>query len=254
MKFEHLEHLLRASGKAIGETQFFVIGSQSVLGKFPDAPQELLWSAEVDLIAKNKPKETEKLDVIGELSPFHDTHGYYVDPVSERTAILPRGWKGRLINVHSVNTEGVTGLCLDPHDLFVSKVAAGRDKDFEFVKIMIEHRMVDRERVLKYAAAVVSPEDDPERTKRIISRIEGLYNAVPVENTKHINEESGRYTGQILSLSNTVVQQDVGRGECVFHEASKIDRTPELGKTCTIQYARGKGIVVEKTKDKGHER
>ena len=83
----------------MGDSQFIVIGSQSILGKFPDAPKELLWSTEADLIAKNKPGLTERLNAIGELSDFHRTHGIYADPVSEKTAVLPKGWKSRLINV-----------------------------------------------------------------------------------------------------------------------------------------------------------
>lgn len=112
MKRQDLEHLLRASGKIIGETQFIVIGSQSVLGAYPEAPDDLLMSMEADLIPKNRKDKTDSLNTIGELSDFHDLHGYYVDPVDEKTAILPRGWKGRLINVSNENTNGVTGLCL----------------------------------------------------------------------------------------------------------------------------------------------
>lgn len=247
MKRQQLEHLLRASGAIISETHFFVIGSQSVLGAHPNAPEALLWSTEVDLIAKNQKGRTEELNVIGELSQFHDTHGVYVDPVDERTAILPRGWKGRLINIQSVETGGVTGLALDPHDLAVSKIAAGRDKDYDFVRIMIENRMIDKERVLSLAGTVVGTEDDPHRSKRIMARLEGLYQGVPVEHTKHINDRSGRYSGPILSVSETVVQQDVGRGECVYHDATKIDRIPEPGKSCTIQYRDGKGTLVART-------
>ena len=54
--------------------------------------------------------------------------------------MLAKGWKGRLVNIvaHDANGATVTGLCLDPHDLFVSKVAAGSEKDMEFVRAMIE--------------------------------------------------------------------------------------------------------------------
>lgn len=118
------------------------------------------------MIAKNKPRETDRLDSIGELSQFHDTHGIYADPVSEQTAILAKGWKGRLVNIVAAhgNAQKVTGLCLDPHDLFVSKIAAGREKDMEFVRTMIEHRMVDRDRLLELAATVPNPVDDLQRS------------------------------------------------------------------------------------------
>ncbi len=179
MNFEQLQHLLRASAQIVGDNQFIVIGSQSILGKFPHAPQELLWSTEADLIAKNKPRLTDKLNSIGELSDFHRTHGIYVDPVSEKTAVLPKGWKSRLINVDAFSATGekVTGLCLDPHDLFVSKMAAGREKDIEFAQSMVEHGMVDHERVLQLAATIPNSMDDIKRSQRLVARIERLFAA-----------------------------------------------------------------------------
>jgi hypothetical protein len=175
MERSELEHLLRAAGEIVDERQFIVIGSQSILGKYPDAPKELLRSREADFIAKNKPERTMMLEAIGEASRFYETHGYYVDPVDSRTAVLPKEWKSRLVNVSSPSTKGVTGLCLDPHDLFISKVAAWRDKDIAFVNAMIEHRMVDRDRLLALAGKVPNPEDDLVRTARIKIRIERLY-------------------------------------------------------------------------------
>ncbi len=174
MERSELEHLLRAAGEIIGERQFIVIGSQSILGKFPEAPEELLRSREADFIAKNKPDSTRMLEAIGEASRFYETYGYYVDPVDSRTAVLPKDWKSRLVNLSSPGTKGVTGLCLDPHDLFISKAAAWRDKDIEFIRVMLEHRMVDKDRLLVLATKVPNPEDDPGRAARIKSRIERL--------------------------------------------------------------------------------
>lgn len=67
-------------------------------------------------------------------SPFHETYGYYVDPVDDKTAILPKGWKGRLVNLPPGDTGGVKGLCLEPHDLAIAKYAASREKDLIFTR------------------------------------------------------------------------------------------------------------------------
>ncbi len=174
MQRNELEHLLRAAGEIIDERQFIVIGAQSILGKYPDAPEELLRSREADFIAKNRLERTTMLEAIGEASRFYETFGYYVDPVDSRTAVLPRDWKSRLVNVSSPDTNGVTGLCLDPHDLFISKVAAWREKDIEFAKVMIGHGMVEKDRLLVLASKVPNPEDDLSRAERIIKRIERL--------------------------------------------------------------------------------
>lgn len=254
MQPHELAHLLRAAGNILNEKQFIVIGSQSVLGKFPDAPEELLWSNEVDLIAKNKPKETERLNTIGELSQFHQTYGYYADPVDKNTAILPKKWNSRLVNFTTPDSDGVTGLCLDPHDLFVAKVAAGREKDIEYVKVMIEHSMVSMERVIEYANTIPVPEDDLGLKDRVLARITQLYAGVDQSKTKHVNEQSGRYTGKILSKAESACQQEIGRGNLVFHDLSKLDKEPSLHKVYTIEYKDGKAAVTEKGKDQSRTR
>jgi len=69
----------------------------------------------------NYPERWDVIDgSIGELSPFHDTFGYYAQGVEEGTAILPEGWKRRLIEVHGPGTRGVRGE--DPH----RRVESGR--------------------------------------------------------------------------------------------------------------------------------
>jgi hypothetical protein len=103
----------------------------------------------VDLIAKKHVRRTEWLNAIGQDSRFHETYGYYADPVDETTAKLPRGWKGRLVNLPAGDTGGVQGLCLDPHDLAIAKYVARRDKDLEFTRQLAIRRYTNRERLLK---------------------------------------------------------------------------------------------------------
>ena len=57
-------------------------------------------------------------------------------------ALLPRAWEERLVRVANVNTGGGAGLCLEAHDLAVSKLAAGREKDLEFVRAMARRGLV----------------------------------------------------------------------------------------------------------------
>ncbi|HLK68964.1 MAG TPA: DUF6036 family nucleotidyltransferase [Bryobacteraceae bacterium] len=140
-----LEHLIRAAG-AITDTQdLIVIGSQSVLGQFPDAPDELLISNEADMFPREDPQRSDLIDgTIGEDSPFELTFGYYAYGVDETTAVLPQGWRDRLIIVSGENTRFVRGSCLEVHDLAISKYAAGREKDLEFTQSLARHTMVNR--------------------------------------------------------------------------------------------------------------
>jgi hypothetical protein len=80
-------------------------------------------------------------DAIGEGSRFHELFGYYAQGVGPETATLPRGWEGRLIPVKNANTNGIEGLCLEVHDLAISKYVAGREKDIEFTRDLARHGM-----------------------------------------------------------------------------------------------------------------
>jgi hypothetical protein len=135
-----LEHILRAAAGITGADRFVVIGSQAVLGTHPDAPAELLISREADVFTFRSEQDAELIDgSIGEGSPFHRTFGYFAHGVGETTAVLPSGWKDRLVAVRSPNTGGATGLCLELHDLAVAKLAAGREKDVEYVTGLLRH-------------------------------------------------------------------------------------------------------------------
>ena len=129
MKRPQLEHLIRACTQIADDDELIVIGSQAILGQYPDAPSSLLVSVEADVYPKNHPERADLIDgSIGEGSPFHDTFGYYAQGVGETTATLPAGWKERLVAVRNDNTRGATGWCLEPHDLVLSKLVAGREK------------------------------------------------------------------------------------------------------------------------------
>lgn len=148
MKKQQLDHVLRAAGEITGEKKFVIIGSQALHGKYPDLPDEIVRSVEVDLVVLRKPYQTELLNKIGVDSPFHLEHGFYADPVDETTAMLPKGWKNRLVNLPPGDTRGVKGLCLDLHDLAIAKYAARREKDLIFTRELARRGLVVRERLL----------------------------------------------------------------------------------------------------------
>jgi hypothetical protein len=154
MKRSELEHLIRAAGRIAGEREIVVIGSQSVLGQFPDAPIALLASMEADLYPKNDPELADKVDgAIGEGSRFHKEYGYYAQGVAPDTATLPRGWQRRLVRIENSNTGGHAGLCLEVHDLAISKYVAGREKDLGFTRELARHKMTGKRTLIERLAA-----------------------------------------------------------------------------------------------------
>ena len=59
--------------------------------------------------------------------------------VDETTAVLPHGWRDRLILVSNENTHFIKGWCLEVHDLAISKYVAGREKDIDFCRALARH-------------------------------------------------------------------------------------------------------------------
>lgn len=145
MKRSEFEHTIRAAGAILGVNELLVIGSQaihaSVKFEFPEAQR----SIETDISALED-KDGSKADLIdgsiGELSMFQETFGYYAQGVMPKTAILPSGWRDRLITFQTPQTNGVIAYCLEPHDLWISKAIAGRPKDIEFCKALIKLKIV----------------------------------------------------------------------------------------------------------------
>lgn len=130
-----LEPIIHAAASVTNHNDIVVIGGRSILGSYPDAPSALLISAEADLYVRDGPQLSGLIDgTLGELSPFHETSGYYAQRVEEGTAVLPSGWQGRLVPVCNPNTRGATGWCLEPHDLAIARLVAGRPKDLDYVR------------------------------------------------------------------------------------------------------------------------
>lgn len=172
MKRAELEHVIRASGAIVNEDELIIMGSQSILAQFPNAPSELLKSMEADLYPRRRPELAIQIDgAIGEMSPFHETFGYYAHGIGTDTAELPEGWESRLVPILNENTRGVTGWCLDAHDLAFSKLVAGREKDLIFVKAMIEHALIQSKRLIELSQ---TPSVEPQITRGVQARLESL--------------------------------------------------------------------------------
>ena len=130
MDRQQLEHIIRAAADITKERHFIIIGSQAILGQYPNAPAPLLLSMEADLYSPARVELSELIEGnIGRDSRFDDTYGYHADGVSPTTASLPKGWADRLTPICNANTNGATGWCIDVHDISIAKYAAGREKD-----------------------------------------------------------------------------------------------------------------------------
>lgn len=143
MTRDELEHIIRASADITGQYEFVIVGSQSILGPVPHPEDVFTVSMEADIYPRDAPELAEKIDgAIGEGSQFHETYGYYAQGVGPDTAILPADWQTRVHRVQNANTNDRAAFCLDVLDLFLSKAAAGREKDRAFCMALLKYGYV----------------------------------------------------------------------------------------------------------------
>ena len=159
-----LEHAIRAACDLTSETEVFVFGSQAILGEFPDAPEEIRQSAEADIAPKHATDKIDLIDgVLGQDSMFHKEHGFYVHGVPIETAVLPVGWETRSVCVQNGNTREFIGWCIEAHDLAASKLVAFREKDRNFVRALLNHRMVTPRKLIARIRRLPTEETIKER-------------------------------------------------------------------------------------------
>jgi len=157
-----LEHVIKAAAEIV-EDEIVVVGSQSVLGTFPNAPQSLLRSQEADVFPRSKPERADVIDgAIGDGSPFHAEYGYYAHGVGPESVHAPAGWLGRLVRLEvppfRKNDPPVIGWALEVHDLVLAKLVAGRPHDMEFVTESVHAELVDVGR-LRRGLDLMTPDD-----------------------------------------------------------------------------------------------
>jgi hypothetical protein len=178
MRRDQLEHAIRTACQIIQEPEVIVVGSQAILGTYDESqlPAAATMSIEVDILPiADSNEETARLadlieGVAGEFSPFEELHGFSIDGVDLDTAVLPDGWRDRLVKVQNANTAApagepcFTGWCLDKEDLCVAKLIALREKDRNFVAALLDAGLVNPDLITTRLSAV--SEEHPAATER----------------------------------------------------------------------------------------
>ncbi len=173
MKRSELSHILRAASKIADRDDVIVIGSQSILGSYDedDLPNRATLSREADVTFWDDEDDfkSDAVDgALGEGSAFDQMYGYYAQGVSVSTAILPEGWKDRMVPFRSSSADPATGWCLEPHDLALSKLAAHREKDYEFVNALLGAGLLAEATLLERLPSMGIPTASRNRIQRWI--------------------------------------------------------------------------------------
>jgi hypothetical protein len=174
LTLNQLKAILSRASEITSQTEFYVIGSSAVLAVFESSTDPFLTrSNEADLLSlTGDPDIADKIGILmGELSPFHDTHDVYADGCTfETPTFAPDGWIDRTIAVHYPDI-GVTAHFMELHDLFLSKIGAGRPKDSEFCSALVNTQYIDREVLEERLPMIYCTESQRQNIRMRIDRL-----------------------------------------------------------------------------------
>lgn len=149
MKRSLLDELLRDVERITGDRDLVMIGSQAIHAAVTDVPAEVVMSRECDLIFDEADPVVGAIDA--SLGPDSERAAellVHVDTVSSSFPFLAPGWDQRLV---PFGPAAPHVRCLEIHDLVLSKLAAGRLKDYELIAVLLDRTLADlgvvRERI-----------------------------------------------------------------------------------------------------------
>ena len=176
MRKSDLFELVRQIKAIAPEEMPVIVGSQAVHAITPLLPEIVQQSIECDFLftgGKNKTR-IEVNKKLGVFSQFQLEHGFYADALGLATVILPTGWQERLKPFEDENGN-VIAFCAEIHDIAVSKLIAGREKDFLFLNegFLREYLWIDD--FLERAKLVGSMP----QSEVLVSRLENLIEFIP---------------------------------------------------------------------------
>lgn len=130
-----LFELIREINEISSEEKPIIVGSQAIHAIAEILPEIAQKSIECDFLFVGGKTETrtEINKKLGVFSNFQLEHGFYADALGLATVVLPTDWQKRLQPLLDENGE-IVAYCAEIHDIAVSKLIAGREKDFQFLK------------------------------------------------------------------------------------------------------------------------
>ncbi len=147
MQRAQFEQLVVRTASVANRREVVVFGSQSVHAVTDQPPTEVLISAECDVWLRDEPLVAQRLTAeLGKDSAFAKAAGVYVDPLPPDLPMAPEGWERRLV---ALPVGEVIARCLEIHDLIVTKLAAGRLKDYEFIAAVLMRKLARPDEVVR---------------------------------------------------------------------------------------------------------
>ncbi len=177
MRKSDLFELLAAIKSLAPDEIPIVVGSQAVhlVTNFP--PEIVRQSIECDFLLTGDGKSEIRAAInkkLGVFSPYQIEHGFYADALGLATVILPTNWRERLQTLKD-RSGNVIAHVAEIHDIAVSKLIAGREKDYLFLKELISREHISLEIFLERAKLV----KEMPQSEVLIPRLENLLKILP---------------------------------------------------------------------------
>ncbi|MGH9841425.1 MAG: DUF6036 family nucleotidyltransferase [Blastocatellia bacterium] len=155
MKKESLFDLIRRVTELSGVTLPIIVGSQTLYSLTDQVPQVVRGSLEADFLLAGDDSDARLIvnKELGVTSNFYDTYGYFADGLGLATVSLAPGWRERLQPLKDDGGKTVA-MCLEIHDLAVSKLIAGREKDMPFLCYLLDSQLIAMSMFMERAATI----------------------------------------------------------------------------------------------------
>ena len=179
MKKEYLLDLIQRVSELTGIVAPVIVGSQSLFAVTENVPAIVKDSVECDFLLASGGIQAIQIvnETLGILSPFSVAHGYFADGLGLATVVLTPGWKDRLLSLADEHGQ-VVAHCLEPHDAAVSKLMAGREKDFIFILTLLDSRLITLATLIERAALIQDTASAGAllpRLKKLLDHLRGHY-------------------------------------------------------------------------------
>lgn len=156
MRKQAFVELIQRVRAITGTTELVVVGSHCLYAVTEDVPDVVKRSVEADfLLGPYSLELMVKVNaLLGVTSAHFKERGYYADALGLASVTLPPGWNERLQPL--VDDSGQTiAHCLELYDVAVSKLMAGRDKDWLFLAYLLDERLIALPRLIERAELVL---------------------------------------------------------------------------------------------------
>jgi hypothetical protein len=173
MRVEALKHLATSAAALAPDAKIIVFGSASVFATHPQIGLECeLYQQTKDADFIVEPWEDSLClavsNAVGKESLFYDHFGYYADIVRPAAFdCFPPDFRERLVPL-----EGCPRVfALDPHDMAVAKLFAGRPKDIRLLSFLLSTGRLDEKKVRDLLWATPMEEKWIVRTHRVLDQV-----------------------------------------------------------------------------------